>query len=197
MNASNTQRVGFLGGTFDPLHLGHLWIAQDALESLSLDSVYFLPVPQSPLGKDKPVASFNDRFSMLAAALANHSRFKVADWERDLDPPYYTIHTVRMIKERIPDVDHFWIIGSDQASLLHEWYAIEALAEEIEFIVVGRPGHGETDDTVKSLRIHSVSGHTCSLSSTDIRNRLKEGLPVDIFLPDGVYCYIRQHELYT
>lgn len=197
MSKFAAERLGFLGGTFDPPHLGHFWIAQDALEGLDLDCVTFLPVPRNPLGKDVPMASFEHRVAMLERATAGKAHFTVETWEADLSPPHYTINSVKMLTERFPGAEIFWILGADQAERLADWHAIEDLAPLIRFIAVSRPGFTLNPPDIRGLRILPVEGHSCGISSTELRQRARNGLPIDTFLSSGVMAYIEAHALYS
>jgi nicotinate-nucleotide adenylyltransferase len=193
------QRLGFLGGSFDPPHLGHLILAQDAMEACRLDRVEFVPAARNPLKTRPPRVADAHRLGMLQAAVGDNPRFGICDWELSHPPPSYTLGTVRELRRRHPQAEIRWIIGGDQLPMLPKWHRVDELAAAIAFIVVHRPG--ETAEPPPgmpaALRLRHVACHLIGISSTEIRARLRAGKPVDFFLHPGVLRYIRKHNLYA
>lgn len=186
MTATAPQRIGVFGGSFDPVHLGHLVAAQDAAEALALDRVVFVPAWQAPLRDPGPRLEPGLRLELLRAATAHDPRFGVSTVEFDRGGVSYSVDTAAALRARWPDARLFWIVGADQAERLHAWRRIEELAALAEFIVLARPGYAGAASTVPGLRLHSVAAHVFEISSTEIRRRLAEGKPVRLFLPPAV-----------
>ncbi len=190
------MKVGLLGGSFDPVHLGHLIKAQDALEALGLERVYFVPAAANPLKEELPVAASSERWAMLELALEGEKNFGLLDLELGSTGPSYSVDTVRRLIGRFPGDELFWIIGTDQLRGLERWRAIEELAGLIEFACLRRPGHPFEDPGIGGLRLHPIEGHVCEISSTEIRERSKKGQYFGLFLPKKVLSYIKSNKIY-
>ena len=188
----HVERVGILGGTFDPIHLGHLIQAQAALEELNLDRIVFLPAAISPYKQDRPPAALHqDRMEMIRLAIDDEPRFSADDRELDRIGPSYTIDTVRSLLGDYPGVRFFYLIGADQLKDLRGWHEFHDLEKLIDFVVFDRSSNGHvviTDYPMVHRRI--------DISSTEIRERLAKGLAVRYFLPSTVHDYIMTHSLY-
>jgi len=191
-------KIGFLGGSFDPVHFGHLLAAQDARERHGLDRVVFVPAFHAPLrGSDEPRAPAPDRLAMLQAAVAGDRRFEVSDFELARGGVSYTIDSARHFRGLYPQDELYWIIGGDQLPRLSLWKDVAALAKLIEFIVMERPGFSlEGAPAVPGLRLHRYEGHVFAISSTELRERAGRGLPLDYFVPPKVAALIEEKELY-
>ena len=191
------MKIGLMGGSFDPVHFGHLIAAQDALEQHGLDHVVLVPAAQAPLKDYEVSASGPDRVAMVRAAIDWDHRFEVSDFEVQRGGISYTVDTVRYFRERYPDAQLFWIIGGDQVPKLGRWQAIEELAGMIEFIFLERPGHpAKKAPEVPGLRLHRCDGHLIELSSTELRERMRRGLSLDYFMPHKTIEFIREKGLY-
>lgn len=184
------RRLGFLGGSFDPIHLGHLIIAQDAMEQMDLDRVYFVPARRNPHKSKDPLASDHDRLLMIEAAIAGKPHFSWLEWELETTEPSYTLHTALRIRQHFTEDQCFWIVGADQLPGLFQWHKIEQLVQTLEFIAVKRPQHELRRPEISGLHLHSVVGHPFEVSSTELRERISLGKPVDFFLPAAVNDYI-------
>jgi len=200
------QRIGLLGGTFDPIHFGHLLLAVHSYEELDLDRVIFIP-SRLPPHKSEPVAEAADRLEMVRLALADDDRFLVCDCELGRAEPSYTIETVRQLQSSLGSDAHlFWLIGSDMVGDLPSWHKIDELVELIEIIVVGRAGQAEPDypaleptltaEQIRRLRAQGIKLPLIDISSTAIRERIGAGQSVHYLLPRVVEEYIIQHKLY-
>ena len=200
------QRIGLLGGTFDPIHFGHLLLAVHSYEELDLDRVIFIP-SRLPPHKSQPVAEAADRLEMVRLALADDERFLVCDCELGRAEPSYTIETVRQLQSSLGSDAHlFWLIGSDMAEDLPSWQKIGELVELIEIIVVGRAGQDQPDyslleptltaEQIKRLRAQAIDLPLIDISSTQIRERIGAGQSVRYLLPRVVEEYITEHKLY-
>jgi len=200
------QRIGLLGGTFDPIHFGHLLLAVHSHEKLDLDRVMFIPA-RLPPHKGRPTAKAADRLAMVRLAVADDERFLVCDCELGRAEPSYTIQTVRQLQSSLGSEAHlFWLIGSDMVEDLPSWHKIGELVELIEIIVVSRAGQARpnysaleqalTGEQIKRLRTGAIDLPLIDISSTQIRERLGQGQSVRYLLPRVVEDYIIQHKLY-
>jgi nicotinate-nucleotide adenylyltransferase len=192
------KKTGILGGSFDPLHLGHCIIALDAMEQLGLDEVIFMPSALSPLKPEAPSTQDHHRLAMMEAALYGWPNFTWSDWEIRHGGTSYTIDTVKHLVSSRAGERLFWIIGGDQLFKLNQWKSIDQLGELIEFICVDRPCYSELPppSLPGSVRVHRVVGHPFAISSSEIRQRFEVGLPTAFFLPIEVSVYIKNHQLY-
>jgi nicotinate-nucleotide adenylyltransferase len=190
-------KIGFLGGSFDPVHFGHIMAAQDAYERHQLDRVVFVPAARAPLKSGGEPSSPEDRLAMLQAAIEGDRRFEISDFELGRGGVSYTIDSARHFRARYPRDELYWIIGGDQLSQLNRWREIGELAKLVEFIVLERPGHPVKEPAgIPGLRLHRFAGHLMAISSTELRERIRGGLPVDCFVPHKTIIYIREKGLY-
>lgn len=189
------NRIGLFGGSFDPIHLGHLLVAQAACEEFHLDRLFFIPAAQSPLKPEQAPAPAELRLRMLRLALAGEIQYEVDDQEIRRGSPSYTIDTVHVYRQRYPKASLFYIIGADNVPSLHKWRAADELAALLEYLVVPRPG----DPPVPAkppFRIHQLVGTPIAISSSDIRARIKAGRPIHHLVPHAVAETIRNSGLY-
>jgi len=191
------MRLGLYGGSFDPVHLGHLLVARAALEELSLDRLIFLPACQSPFKPQTVPEAGTLRLRMLRLALAGEPRFAVDDREIRRGGVSYSVETVRSIREEFPSpaVRLFWLLGADQVSGLPLWRDAEALAGWVEFVVIPRPGSAFSA-LPPQFRLTSLRGWSVALSSSEIRERIRRGLEVRHLLPPAVAEVIAAEGLY-
>jgi nicotinate-nucleotide adenylyltransferase len=191
------MKIGFMGGSFDPVHWGHLLAAQDAYEQAGLDRLVWVPAGQAPLKPEVPQASAEARLAMLHAAVAGDARFAVSDYEVRRGGVNYTIDTVRYLETQFVGAALSWVIGADQVAQLHRWYAIEELVKRVEFIALARPGWSErATPAIPGLRLRWCEGHLVELSSTEVRQRVARDLPIDYMIPHKTVEYIRENDLY-
>ncbi|GAB5560758.1 MAG: nicotinate-nucleotide adenylyltransferase [Synoicihabitans sp.] len=187
-----------MGGSFDPVHFGHLVAAQDAYEQHDLARVIMIPAAQAPLKDYEVNASGADRVAMLRAAEDWDERLEVSDYEVKRGGVSYTLDTVKFFRQRFPDDQLFWIIGGDQLPRLGRWHRIEELAQLIEFIYLERPGHpAKEHPDIPGLRLHRCDGHLIEISSTELRARIRRGLSLDYFMPHKSIVYLKEHGLYA
>lgn len=177
-------KVGCLGGTFDPVHSGHLELAKRVMKTFKLDEIWFIPAKDTPL-KDRTCTPFSVRVNMLKIACKPYRKFKVCTIENELPTPSYTIQTVKELKKRYPEIQFHWIVGDDQVAQFNAWKSIDELLEMIQFIAVNR-NHVEINDK----RLWVISDLNRKESST----RVRSGYFNDC--PKGVRNYILQNELY-
>jgi len=190
---SSPLRIAFFGGTFDPVHEGHLELAQKAIHTLKLDRILFIPCRRSPHKTEEPGASDSERLDMLRLATASFSWAKIENYELKKPPPSYTWETVQHFKETLdPKTQLFLLIGFDQWNALPRWSNIETLAKLVEFIVVGRDQQPETRE---GYTAHFIEGNHPAASS-QIRSDLKNGL-APRWLPPAVEDYLVKKDLYS
>lgn len=190
-------KIGFLGGTFDPVHFGHLIAAQDALEQHRLDRLFLVPAAQAPLKPNDVVSSVEDRLAMLRHAVELDPRLEISELELRRGGMSYTIDSVRQFRTQFPGDELYWIIGGDQLPKLHLWKDIAELAGLIDFIYLERPGHpAKASPDVPGLRLHRCDGHLIEISSSELRQRARRGLTLHYFCPLKVIAYIEEKKLY-
>ncbi|HLP00710.1 MAG TPA: nicotinate-nucleotide adenylyltransferase [Opitutaceae bacterium] len=191
------MKLGVLGGSFDPIHIGHLIIAQDACEQLGLDRVEFMPAAVSPLKGRELTATAAQRLAMVQLAIAGDRRFGVSDVELRRGGTSFTIDTVREILREQPGTEIHWIIGSDQMQRLAEWKDIGELVRLVEFAHLTRPGvECAAPPPIPGLRLREITGHEVAISSSELRERVSRGLPLRHFVPLKVADFIESQSLY-
>lgn len=191
------MKIGFLGGSFDPVHFGHLIAAQDAYEQHRLDRLFLVPAAQAPLKPQEVQSSAADRLAMLRSAVEWDRRLEVSDYELQKGGMSYTVDSVRHFRRQFPNDQLYWIIGGDQLPKLHLWKDIQELAREVEFIFLERPGHpAKIAPAIPGLRLHRCDGHFVEISSTELRERARRGLSLDYFVPHRAIVHIREKGLY-
>jgi nicotinate-nucleotide adenylyltransferase len=190
------HRIGLFGGSFDPVHLGHLLVAQAAREELGLERLFFIPAAQSPFKPDSQPTSGADRVRLLRLALAGKSWCEIDEQELHRGGVSYTIETVRDYHRRFPDAEIYYLIGGDHVQKLPSWREAEDLARLTEFVVVPRPGQADIPFP-KPFRGRSLNGFPLRVSSSQIRARVKEGQPIDHLVPAAVAEAIRALGLYA
>lgn len=209
---TGTQRICLYGGSFDPVHLGHLLVARAALEELSAERVVFIPTAKSPFKADRQPAPGTTRMQMLRLALAAKPWAAVDDIELRRGGVSYTIDTVSQYKESLPEASFCYLIGEDNIAKLHEWREADRLAKMVEFVVIPRPGTGACPDVTSGsyraawgqavvqggieFRLRYLQGFPLGVSSSQIRQRVREGKSVEDLIPHGVGEIIRNNRLY-
>ena len=191
------MKIGFLGGSFDPVHFGHLLAAQDVYEQYQFDRLILVPAAQAPLKPKEVQSSLEDRLVMLRAAIEWDKRFEISDVELRRGGVSYTIDSVRHFRATFPDDELYWIIGGDQLPKINLWKDIEELAQIIEFIFLERPGHpAKPTPDIPGLRLHRCDGHLIEISSSELRDRVRRGLSLHYFCPLKVINHIEARQLY-
>ncbi|GAA3942038.1 nicotinate-nucleotide adenylyltransferase [Pseudoclavibacter caeni] len=190
------RRLGVMGGTFDPIHNGHLVAASEAASAFDLDEVVFVPTGQPWMKADRRVTDADQRYLMTVIATASNPRFTVSRVDIDRPGPTYTIDTLRDLHRQRPDAELFFISGADAIAQILTWKDSEELWELAHFVAVSRPGHplslsGLPHEDVNLLEIPALA-----ISSTDCRRRASRGQPVWYLVPDGVVQYINKYGLY-
>lgn len=215
------KRIGILGGTFDPVHIGHLAVAEEVLEEMGLDCIWFVPAAQPPHKPEYGISPFVDRIAMLETAVGLRPDFVISLLESELPAPSYTIDTLKELRRRLAgDTELFFIIGLDAFAEIATWKSYDVLLEQACFVVITRPSHdpatleyimascfagyvfdsgtgtwtaGEDSD---SGRIYVINMKPRDVSSTKIRGLVREDRPVRGLVPRGVEDYIRDKGLY-
>lgn len=194
MSVTAAPRVGVMGGTFDPVHHGHLVAASEVAQWFDLDEVVFVPTGE-PWQKTE-VSPSEHRYLMTVIATASNPRFTVSRVDIDRDGPTYTIDTLRDLKAQRPDAELFFITGADAIAQILSWRDHDELWDLAHFVAVSRPGHVLNTDGLPSDDVSQLEIPALAISSTDCRDRVQRGHPVWYLVPDGVVQYIAKHHLY-
>ena len=193
MTSGRPERIGVLGGTFDPPHLGHLLVASDVHAALRLDRLLLVPSASPPHKQGKVRAPAEKRLEMMRAAVAGDDRFEVDDLELRRPGASYSVDTLRELRERYPDAELYFVVGMDQLKEFHTWREPEEVARLARLVGVSR--HGETPDPSGPVAV-PVEVTRIDLSATDIRDRIQAGQPIRYFVPDPVLEIIERDGLY-
>jgi nicotinate-nucleotide adenylyltransferase len=197
--APRSRRVGIMGGTFDPVHHGHLVAASEVQAWFGLDEVVFVPTGQPWQKHDRRVSTGEHRYLMTVIATASNPRFSVSRVDIDRDGPTYTIDTLRDLRARRPEDEFFFITGADALAQILTWRDHREMFELAHFVGCTRPGHRvdlEALTGVPADRVTLIEIPALAISSTDCRERVGRGEPVWYLVPDGVVQYIAKHGLY-
>ncbi len=193
--ATQKRRIGVMGGTFDPVHHGHLVAASEVAAKFDLDEVIFVPTGR-PWQKIK-VSPGEHRYLMTVIATASNPRFTVSRVDIDREGPTYTVDTLRDLRAQYPDDDLFFISGADAVEQIVSWKDKDKLWDLAHFIGVSRPGHELSLSGLSGKHVSLMEVPALAISSTDCRSRVARGSPVWYLVPDGVVKYIAKHRLYT
>ena len=185
---SATKKIGIYGGTFDPIHHGHLILAREALERVGLEKVIFVPAAVSPF-KEVPAAGAGLRLAMLRVAIDGEAAFEIDDCELRRPPPSYTIETIREIRRRESQSDLYYLIGADNLPTLPRWHDFAELEKLVHFLILERRGN-QSNHSYQSVR------REIDFSATEIRKRVASGQSIRYFVPAGVEEIIEQENLY-
>ena len=189
------MRIGLFGGSFDPVHQGHLMVAQTALEELKLDQLHLIPAARSPFKSEPPVASDADRLQMLRAAAAGQPKLKIDLQELERQPPSYAIDTVRQKQTAFPQAQLYYLVGEDHLETLPKWRDSSALAKAVTFAVIPRPSQNRPSPP-PNYQIAYLKGIPVGISSSLIRERRQLGLPTQHLTPPFVDQIIHDKRLY-
>ena len=196
------MRIGLFGGTFDPVHLGHLILAEQCREALQLDQVRFVP-SGSPPHKPGGRTDVKHRLEMVRLAIAGHSSFVLSEMETNRPGPHYSVDTLQAIRNEQPEDDLFFLIGADSLADLPNWREPATIARLATIVVVNRPGldlpvsQALMDFGPETHSLLSVAIPPIGIASSNLRARLKDGLSVRYMVPRGVEAYLIQHALYS
>jgi nicotinate-nucleotide adenylyltransferase len=183
------KNIGIFGGTFDPIHCGHLILARDAIEQLKLDSVLFIPAALSPHKLGARPVSPELRVEMLRAAIEGEPRFCLDELELNRPAPSYTVETIEALKQREPGSEFVYLIGEDNVAQLPTWHRFAELSQMVQFAVLDRTG-ARTEHPYPTVRRH------IDISATNIRNRVARGQSIRYLVPPAVEDLIRERQLY-
>ncbi|MCS7090594.1 MAG: nicotinate-nucleotide adenylyltransferase [Limisphaera sp.] len=191
------MRLGLFGGSFDPVHWGHLWAARAAIEAMGLDRLIFIPAAQSPFKTDHPPqAPPAERVRLLRLALAGQTDCEIDDCELRRGGISYTVDTLREYTQRYPEADLFYLIGADHVPTLPRWRGADEVARRAVFVALIRPGQPAAEFP-PPFRGVNIAGFPVGLSSSEIRTRVRAGKPIDWLVPPAVAEAIRLRRLYV
>lgn len=185
------KRIGIFGGSFNPIHLGHIILAGDIAEKFNLEKILFIPAYTPPLKSESELLPYKLRYKMVESAIKDYNVFDISNIEKRLPVPSYTINTLRELKKEFPDAKFYLIIGSDQAAQFKEWKEYDKIAETTEIIVMSR-----NETRMKNSNMILYDRRIIDISSTEIRRRIKNNLSYRRFLPETVYRIIENEKLY-
>ncbi|SEA53681.1 nicotinate-nucleotide adenylyltransferase [Bowdeniella nasicola] len=186
-----------MGGTFDPIHHGHLVAASEVQDIFDLDEVIFVPTGAQPFKLDRDVTTPEHRYLMTVIATASNPRFSVSRVDIDRAGITYTIDTLRDLRQTYPEAELFFITGADALSQILTWKDADELFSLAHFVGVTRPGHELDDAGLPEAGVSLLEVPAMAISSTDCRRRVAAGQPVWYLVPDGVVQYIAKYELYS
>jgi nicotinate-nucleotide adenylyltransferase len=189
------MKLGLFGGSFDPVHLGHLLVAQAAREELELSRLFFIPAAQSPFKPDRKPTPAPDRLRLLRLALAGQTWCEIDEQELKRGGVSYTIDTVRQYAARFPGAELFYLIGADHVPQLPKWRQAGELAGLARFVVIARPGQAQVP-LPAPFQGRALAGFPLGVSSSQIRARVRAGLPIEHLVPGPVAEAIRNNGLY-
>lgn len=197
-------RIGIFGGSFDPIHVGHLMLAQSALERYQLDKVLFMPAKLSPFKQKLTMTKAETRYHMVELAVSDNPDFLVSDLELNRPEPSYTIDTIRILKQQYPGVKIFFIAGADSIMELEGWMTFEELLKEVVFLAAYRPSHTRAQLETEVLRLNTqyeadirlVDFPDVDVSSSYIRETIMRGGSGRYLVPQNVLEYIRTRGVY-
>lgn len=199
------MKIGVFGGTFDPVHVGHLILAERCREEAGLDQVWFLPSYAPPHKQGQPITRFELRCDMLALALTGQPAFRVEPIEKELPPPSYTAHTLAELRERHPQHTFALIVGGDSLHDLPSWYEPARVLAQADLVAVPRPGTvlptaaelaAKVGVPAEQVRLTVVGCPQVDVASREIRKRVGEGKSVRFMVPRAVEEYVRERKLY-
>lgn len=194
---NDKKRIGIFGGTFDPIHLAHLIAAEAVYSAMNLDELWFMPAKIPPHKQDRNILASEHRLRMLHLAIEWYPEFKVNTYELEQNDVSYTYNTIVHFTTLFPKHQFYFIVGEDMVEMLPKWYRYEDLLPLVSFVAVHRPGsHIPIMDPLLS-QIEFIDMPQMELSSTYIRNRCLSGRSIRFMVPDRVFEYIKEHQLYV
>lgn len=202
-----SEKIILFGGTFDPVHTGHIAIAESAAAKIGASKVILIPARRSPHKEQKPMAADNDRIAMLKLAITGNCLFQISPVELNRAEPSYTIDTIRHFRHKLgPDCQLHWLIGADMLKDLPRWYKIDDLLKDCTICVMNRGGFGKPDfdslisklgaENIKKLRRNMIETPLIKISSTEIRQKTSQNQNISKFLHPNVMEYIKKYRLY-
>lgn len=193
------MKIGIMGGTFDPIHQGHLLAAERAREEVGLDEVWFMPASTPPHKENAPRASAEQRLAMVQVAIASNRRFRAEPFEIQRGGTSYTVDTMRELLRIYPGYEFYYIVGADMVQYLPYWSRIDELVQLIRFIGLGRPGYssdvGLLPEAIRG-RVLAATMPQLDISSTVVRRLRQERRSIRYLVPESVFIYIEENRLY-
>ena len=189
------ERIGLFGGSFDPIHVGHLLVAEAACEEFALERLFFIPAAISPFKPESQPAPAEQRLCLLRLALAGRSHFSIDGQEIERGGTSFSVETARTYRNRFPAARLYWLIGADHVPTLTQWRDAGELAGMVEFLIIPRPGELPVE-VPKPFVGHRLSGFPLGVSSSQIRQRVRDGLTINTLTPSPVAEAIRNNGLY-
>lgn len=196
MTPPRQQNIALFGGSFNPVHIGHMMVAQYVAQFTPVDQVWMLVSPRNPLKPDSPLAPDSKRLEMLELACAGDPQILASDFEFSLPTPSYTCNTLSKLKESFPHLSFSLLIGADNWLLFHQWRSWEEILTNYPIYIYPRPGYEIDSESLPPSVTYLSECPTSSLSSTFIRQAIRQGKNISHFLPAGVYNFILNHNLY-
>ncbi len=194
------KKIGILGGTFDPIHIGHLVAADQALFFAGLDEIWFMPAPNPPHKMDTNITAINHRLEMVKKVVEMDPKYKLCTIELERLGPSYTLNTIKELRIKYPDYQFFFIIGGDMIRYLPNWYGIEELITIVNFIGLDRPGYeyqaisGKDKNILDQVKL--IPMPQLDISSSQIREWVKTGSAIRYLVPIKIERYIKENRLY-
>jgi nicotinate-nucleotide adenylyltransferase len=197
----DVARLGVMGGTFDPIHQGHLVTAEEALSQFSLDEVVFVPTGQPWMKAERAVSPAEDRYLMTVIATSSNPHFWVSRLEIEREGPTYTVETLRALRKDVgPTCELFFITGADAMLEIFQWKDPEEILDQAHFIAATRPGYDiarfEREAPTRHPNVSVMNIPALAISSSDIRRRVAAGDPIRYLVPEGVQTYVEKAGLY-
>jgi nicotinate-nucleotide adenylyltransferase len=195
-------RIGLLGGTFDPPHIGHLILGEYAVDALKLTRLLYIPAADPPHKRGAPKTPAAQRTAMLQAAIADNPRFELSRIDLDREGPHYSLETVQIAQAQYPEAELYFVMGGDSLRDLLSWHRPADLIRFCRLAVMRRPGADAYPEMHEAAlpglaqRVIMIDAPRLEISSTEIGRRLTAGQSVRYLVPDAVLAYIREHELY-
>lgn len=190
------MNIGIFSGSFDPIHIGHIILANYIVEFTEIDKIWFLVSPQSPFKADKELTDENQRLEMVQQALADYEHFEASNIEFSLPKPSYTVNTLEAVQEKYPEHQFTLIIGADNWASFEDWKNPERILDRFKLMVYPRLGSRITIPTKMRNKVEALESPIIEISSTFIRESIAEGRDMKAFLPLSVYNMINEKELY-
>ncbi|MBN2348700.1 MAG: nicotinate-nucleotide adenylyltransferase [Bacteroidales bacterium] len=189
------MKIGLFFGSFNPVHIGHLAIANYMVEFTDIDELWFVISPQNPLKRKSSLLTDSYRYEILEKAIGHQGKFRISDVEFNMPKPSYTIDTLTYLSERNPNIEFILIMGSDGLQTFHKWKNYQEIIRHYTRYVYPRPGSGH-NEVKKSENIKLIKAPQIEISSSFIRNAIKENKDIRYFLPAGVFEYIDKMGFY-
>lgn len=194
MNSAN--RIGLMGGSFNPVHKGHIAVAYSFLQSDIIDELWVMLTPQSPHKDGEKIARYDHRLKMLEIAFKDWDNVVVSNFEQKLPTPSYTIQTISELRKKYPNKSFYLCLGEDSLVNFNSWHKWEQILDKVSLLVASRPHFKPTNQTLLN-KAFFVDHDEIAVSSTQVREKLANGVDVKDLIPDSVFRYIKENELYT